>query len=681
MKNLFDEKKRNNKSVVAALLILIIFSFGIMLPWLGYGFDEWHFIYYSTRGIQGLTKLFHYDGHPQAVWSYISSFNIFGYTPYVWHLYSLVLRFLSVITFWLCLKEIWPNNSRQNFLAAALFAIHPIFTLQIFPISYFEIWLGYIMLFLSFYFNILAIKRSDRQKEFFSISFLLALGHVFTREYAWFVELMRPIFIWFLLIDESNLQNKIIRLLKVWAPFFIIFLSSMVWRGFFYTPLRQSFQIDKGLFENPFTIILGWVINLIPDIGIVLISSWFNIFNPKYVYLIRPLNIILLLLVIFLTVYGRKYVQQLDAHSQSDKNWFFQALLLGLPSLLLGILPFYFATYSLHLTETPHNSRLAIGMLPGAALTSTVIIEKLISKSTIRTWFIALLLSLMVAWHIRYTNDYRKAWEYQSNLLEQLTWRVPGIEKDTALFVLQDSLPEMDIPDAQIVYADFSLSMALNSIYQVDPIPDNDRLSYWFYTYSDSMDLSPNITLHSGHATTFFDGNTTDSLFFYYDSSNNRCLHLIVDTDMNYKQYPEHIKKLAESSSADSVLPVITQNVKLKEQVFSVNSQNWCFYYQKADLARQFGNWEEISALWQDIIENNLHTSFGMEYLPFVEGLAHSGDWETAQMVTLKANRISKAMDSALCPLWANLRETTPSSPERDLIIQQVYDKLKCNTP
>lgn len=150
---------------------------------------------------------------------------------------------------------------------------------------------------------------------------------------------------------------------------------------------------------------------------------------------------------------------------------------------------------------------------------------------------------------------------------------------------------------------------------------------------------------------------------------------------MNYKQYPEHIKKLAESSSADSVLPVITQNVKLKEQVFSVNSQNWCFYYQKADLARQFGNWEEISALWQDIIENNLHTSFGMEYLPFVEGLAHSGDWETAQMVTLKANRISKAMDSALCPLWANLRETTLSSPERDLIIQQVYDKLKCNTP
>ena len=40
-------------------LIILFLSFGLMIPWLGHEFDEWHFVYYATRGAQqyGRTSL------------------------------------------------------------------------------------------------------------------------------------------------------------------------------------------------------------------------------------------------------------------------------------------------------------------------------------------------------------------------------------------------------------------------------------------------------------------------------------------------------------------------------------------------------------------------------------------------------------------------------------------------
>jgi len=190
------------------LFVLLGLSFGTMIPWLGYAFDEWHFIYYSTRGAQGLGELFHYDGHPQAALSYIESFKILGYSPVYWHVYSLIWRWLAVFTFWLCLKSIWPHSQRQNFFAAALFAIYPLFTLQVYPITFFEIWFGYTLLFLSFFFTILAIQRLEKKLIFMLLAILLAVGHIFTKEYAWFVELMRPVFIWLALPQLACCEKR-----------------------------------------------------------------------------------------------------------------------------------------------------------------------------------------------------------------------------------------------------------------------------------------------------------------------------------------------------------------------------------------------------------------------------------------------------------------------------------------
>lgn len=663
-----------------ALLILLVLSFGLMIPWLGYGHDEWHFIYYSTRGAQGLTELFHFDGHPQATWSYIQSFKIVGYSPLYWHLYSLFWRWLAVLSFWLCLKSIWPDAHRQNFFVAALFAIYPVFTLQVYPITFFEIWFGYTLLFLSFFFTILAVQRPEKRRSFMLLAILLAVGHIFTKEYAWFVEWMRPVFIWLVLPSRDVLSKKLSQIARIWFPFFLIFVSYVVWRGFLYTPLRRAFRVESSLFANPLSTMLGWIVNLLPDLSIVLITSWFETFRAEYFYLVRPFAIAMLLLMALVIVTIGVYVRKLDGAYENADLWASQAFFLGLPSLLFGILPFYVASYQIHLTETPVNSRFAIGMLPGAALILAAIIEKTISKPNLRIWITAILLGLAVGWHLRYTNDYRAIWAYQSNMLQQVTWRIPGLEENTALFIWQPSPPALSHPDPGIaLYEDSHVSMGINSIFQIDPDPADSRVSYWYYYLSgDSIDLPNDTPLEAAHATTYFNGNTRDSLFLYYDPQNGRCLHVVNVEDQYYKQYPETIKKISPSVTANRILLTEAQNTELRDEIWIGGQETWCFYYQKAELARQFGQWEKIPPLWRAAADRKLNTAFGAEYIPFIDGFARTGQWQTAIDMTLRADKLSKGMDSILCPLWTEIGRSMPASEEKDEALGQLQNVLGC---
>ena len=308
-------------------------------------------------------------------------------------------------------------------------------------------------------------------------------------------------------------------------------------------------------------------------------------------------------------------------------------------------------------------------------------LEIIISRQTLRIWMTVIVLSLAVGWHIRYANDYRKIWAYQSGFLQQLTWRVPGIEKNTALFVWQRTLPEIDNPDLGILYGDFALSMAINSIYDPNPTPTDSKLPYWYYPLiGDQVEVSPDTALHAEHATTVFDGNTSESLFFYYDPTNNRCLHLISAEDQYYKQYPDMIRQIASQAKTDQITSALNQNEELRDEILGRDEHTWCFYYQKAELARQYHQWNTISLLWQKATDEKLHTELGTEYIPFIDGFAHLAEWQKAKELTATARKLSKGMNSVLCPLWNDIEQSTMPSVQRNETIKDIKDLLQCNS-
>lgn len=659
------------------LTVLVVLSYGLLIPWLGFGGDEWNFIYYATRGLPGIIEVFHYDGHIQSVWIYALSFRLLGFSALAWHFYALAWRVAAVLSFWLTLRNLWPENPRQVLIVSVFFVISPVLQIQITPIAFFEIWLNYTLLFASFYFTIRAVRNPGQFHIFTLLAILFKFGHVFTSEYTWFLELMRPVVIWIALPDTQTFKTKLRRTLLIWLPFLLIFLTSTIWRGFFYTPLRKSFHVQSALFANPLQTIAAWALNLVPDLTIILFTSWYNVFSADDFYLTRPLNLALLALTALVSVGVFFALRTLKAEVEQKPAWHWQAVLLSLPALLFGILPFYIAGYTLHQTN---NDRLAVAVIPGAALLLTVLVEKMVSSQKTRYILLALLVGLSVTWHIRYTNEFRKAWFYQRDFFQQLLWRAPGLRPGTLIYAIHPNPPYADDPVTEFTLHDTRIALALNAFYDPAPALDNSQVFYWYQSKLPPMELlKPSTPFVIESYTARFNGSSGDSLIIFYDPSTSNCLRVIQPLDTTYPAYPASIRSLHDIVHSQPILPDVRQNELVRQQVLGDKPvQTWCYYYQRAELAAQFGQMEDIPPLWKEAESLGLYPSHGLEYIPFIRAYAYLGDWEASSSFTKNAQKTSKGMASPLCFAWREIFQNTPDTPEKESTFTQVQKMLNC---
>jgi hypothetical protein len=96
---------------------------------------------------------------------------------------------------------------------------------------------------------------------------------------------------------------------------------------------------------------------------------------------------------------------------------------------------------------------------------------------------------------------------------------------------------------------------------------------------------------------------------------------------------------------------------------------NWCYYFEKADLARQLGQWEEVTALAELAFNSGDYPNDPAERLPFIEGYAHVGNWQRALTLSEETRAITPAMQPVLCRLWQRIaRETSPELGQPDAL-------------
>jgi hypothetical protein len=107
---------------------------------------------------------------------------------------------------------------------------------------------------------------------------------------------------------------------------------------------------------------------------------------------------------------------------------------------------------------------------------------------------------------------------------------------------------------------------------------------------------------------------------------------------------------------------------------------SWCYYFEKADLARQNGNWQEVTRLGDLAFQLNtrLYEVNAPELLPFIEGYADTGNWVKARELTLEAHRLTFRMDRILCDTWKRISQK-PGLDEAGLSTTgDLQQRLKC---
>jgi hypothetical protein len=175
-----------------------------------------------------------------------------------------------------------------------------------------------------------------------------------------------------------------------------------------------------------------------------------------------------------------------------------------------------------------------------------------------------------------------------------------------------------------------------------------------------------------------FHGNTSQMVVFYY--SPPRCLRLLdPEIDSANKMIPDD-SLLRDAATLSSAVPILSESTARMPKIYAPEpAHGWCYYFQKADLARQMRDWQTVAKLGDEAFALDDYPNDPIERFVFIEGYAHATDWEKAVELSQASYEVSKSyVGPLLCILWDRIERETESTAEQNAVLDGVRSKFDC---
>ncbi len=205
------------------LLAVMMLTYGLQMPRLGFFWDDWQAIYLSRFGDSAAYWRYFLSDRPFSAWTYIVTMPLLGISPLPWHLFTLLVRWLSVLGFVWVLRSIWWEQRRAVQWMGLLLAVYPGFTQQPVAVAYSQHFITCAL----FTGSLALMLRAARQPGFVwrltLPALIMTLLHLMTMEYFAGLELLRPFLLWIVLhrTGEKPLRTAG-RVLKHWMPYLAV---------------------------------------------------------------------------------------------------------------------------------------------------------------------------------------------------------------------------------------------------------------------------------------------------------------------------------------------------------------------------------------------------------------------------------------------------------------------------
>jgi hypothetical protein len=94
----------------------------------------------------------------------------------------------------------------------------------------------------------------------------------------------------------------------------------------------------------------------------------------------------------------------------------------------------------------------------------------------------------------------------------------------------------------------------------------------------------------------------------------------------------------AQKSNIENIIPV-GDFVSPPQVLFGPEpSHKWCYFYQKADLARQIGDWDQVIEIFNESEKNELRPNDQIELMPFLQAYAYRDDFKAVKQLSTRIN-------------------------------------------
>ena len=644
----------SNWHVPLGLLAVCAFAYMPLLPKLGLYWDDWtQLLVDRLYDLSTYWDYFSYD-RPFSAWTHILFVPLLGYKPLHWHLLSFFLRWLTVWGMWWTFCQLWPRRKSVVTLAAFLFAVYPSFSQQSDAVAYHQHWTQYSLYFLSLGSMVTAVRASlmQQKKRFWLFSFLsvASLGlHLSITEFFIGVEALRSVMLWFVvgsavvdLEGKKAFWARLKRTLFYWLPYLVVDLGFILWRLLVYSGEKNQAALLTDLASSPMSTIVKVLRFALMDSLYTLVTSWGNIFDLRIFQVDQPINLLSWFMSLLCAAVLAFYLIRLcdfrhqEERPGGDLHWRWQMLLFGALVVLSGPSPLWIAGRQLvtPLSLDFHTDRFSMVGMYGASLMLAAGMDWFFQDWKRKSLFLAVMVGLASGFHIRTGNDYRWIWVQQQRFYYQLYWRAPYLEAGTAVVFEDEVLLHQE---------DFSTGSALNFIYPQEKYPD--QVGYWMFRLRPRYDSGfPDGFLpgfHTKHRIYTFDASAQESILIQYDPEQTAsCLWVLRPEDKGQPDLSPLMNQAIHISNLDRISSQ-SRGFMAQDLLGPELEHDWCYYFQKADLARQYEDWSEVVRLGDEARSLGYEpgrippANSPYEWLPFIEGYLHESRWDDAAGMTI----------------------------------------------
>ncbi|MBT3339054.1 MAG: hypothetical protein HN855_07755 [Anaerolineae bacterium] len=655
------------KSPPIILAAITALAYGILASQLGFYWDDLpiSWIRYEL-GQEALTQYFSTNRPAWGVWyGFLTRF--IPHTPFPWQIIALFWRWLSSLLIWGIIQQLFPGRKRLALTTSLLFLLYPGFNQQSVSFVY-----GYhFTVYTLFLFSLFSMLWTLHHPRLAWLITLLALfasaANLIMGEYFFALDLIRPLLLWFALQEISTKKERIRRAFSAWLPYFTIFLAGVAGRTLLFNNQVYAYSLLDGLKAAPFLTLIELIQTVFLSLWTTLIAAWGQAFIPPDFALQGKVTIAIYLVIIG-TLFALVFPLLRKKDKTKNKTEARTLLAIGLVSALFAGIPFWLTDLPVSL-EFPAN-RATLPFIFGSVFT-LVGVSSLILNKNLKNILLVLLIAFSAGRQFLWADEFRRDWNVQKNFFWQLSWRVPALEEDTLILLNEGALK---------FYADNSLSAPLNWIYAPDATAEN--IPYMlFYPRTrfgiEGEKLVENQPLTHDFIAGEFHGNTSQMVLINFSPPG--CLH-IVDPEIDSEN--KFISDLLVRDAASFSRPhlILDEGQPSMPDIYTPEPKHgWCYYFEKADLARQHSNWDEVVRLGAQAFGSGDHPNDPTENFVFIEGYALTGDWAQAEQLSLRAYRVSRSyMQPLLCSLWERIEKNAPNNLEKERSLLDMRSEIGC---
>ena len=653
------------------LIAVMACTYAIQIPQLGFYLDDWVSIAaYDQGGEAGLLAFGINDSRPFAAWVTAKFFAVLGTGVLQWQLITLFCRFAAAITSLLILRSIWPERKIMAGFISLLFGVFPYFKHQAICIAYFMILFQYFVVLLSFLLTVKALQTKNKSIKvlFFVLSYAASLFHLSCLEYYLSLEAVRLVLIYFVLRkrDSGTFWQTVRKTILIYIPYIIILGAILIYR-FVYIPSLSADVRPVNMFSRyrGLNLIFHLASLVIQYLTESVLGVWYQSIRPSELELTMrntQLGLGLGLAAAAVLFFILKVTQ--DRQSEKDAKPDFELLILGAAAMLLGFLP-GMAIDTSPTVNTNYNDRYLLPSFWGIAIFTISWMTIIFKNIKLRYLLFSGMICIAVFFQIQNSYMYRYSWKYQQQFQWEMKWRVPDLMENTA--VVSDGV----VASFMGGWADSSMLLEMYGKKQgITPTP------YWYINPGDTAFLSALGTDSPIYIKSKMYEFMTDSdnVLVVTKPEYGKCAWVVDEADAENPYLEDGVKPYTGYQNKSRI--ILESGHRMPADIFGTDYvHDWCYYFEKADLAFDRQNYAEALRLFDEAAASGISMGNATEMRPFIKSAAFSGDWDKALDWSATANNVNPNRTTGyFANLWQILDRDVPDSPEKSDAMTKAHE-------